>query len=313
MAIATSPDEHVIQRIREVFDAYFDQIEQRVPTFVDKHLRYPGVWHLHRSVIGWDLIRAPLNLLWAPVCLSAQLASVVFSRFGKKNIARRLKSVPTGFHTCLQRTFNHHLDDELFKLDALSESLSVVIEEHLNTTGATPKGSNSDFNHQRLRLIIEQSLRQLMLSRTATQDISSAIFATAVGALSFNKFTPGGIGLGIIIAALWAKSRAVEGFFFGSGLGALYYGIFPPSATAIETIIGVAFVMMVMAIVACFSGLLTDPLLARLGLHQRRLNRLIRQAKSDLHQQNEGQFSTPDPYIARILDLIDTARSQLPL
>jgi hypothetical protein len=49
-----------------------------------------------------------------------------------------------------------------------------------------------------------------------------------------------------------------------------------------------------------------------LGLHQRRLNRLIDSLERELRGSGDARFVIRDHYVARILDLVDLARTAIP-
>ncbi len=61
------------------------------------------------------------------------------------------------------------------------------------------------------------------------------------------------------------------------------------------------------AVVTAFAGILTDPLQRALGMHHRRLHRLIDALGVELRGGRQA-FQVRDHYAARILDLVDLAR-----
>ena len=46
-------------------EAYWAACKHRVTLFVDLHYRWPGVYALHRTALGLDLLKAPINVLLA--------------------------------------------------------------------------------------------------------------------------------------------------------------------------------------------------------------------------------------------------------
>jgi hypothetical protein len=66
------------------------------------------------------------------------------------------------------------------------------------------------------------------------------------------------------------------------------------------------------ALLATFSGLLTDPLQQRLGLHRRRLVRLVDALERELLEGEGRSFAVRDHYVARLLDLVDLLRALQP-
>jgi hypothetical protein len=59
------------------------------------------------------------------------------------------------------------------------------------------------------------------------------------------------------------------------------------------------------ALLAALSGILTDPLQRRLGLHRRRLLRLLRALEGILSGETGENFTMHDYYVARLADIFD--------
>jgi hypothetical protein len=107
------------------------------------------------------------------------------------------------------------------------------------------------------------------------------------------------------LAAL-AQQAAVASFPLGAGVVSLWYGIFP-AATSPLLVGGVTGgLLAVSSIAAAFAGILADPVQRKLGLHQRRLHRLIDALERQWNaEREEAGFVGRDPYVARLLDLFD--------
>jgi hypothetical protein len=113
--------------------------------------------------------------------------------------------------------------------------------------------------------------------------------------------------LGAAIATAIAQQTAIAAFPLGAGLGALWYGWFPVAAgpgllagTTCGVVIGGA-------VLAAFSGIVTDPIKRRLGLHRRRLLRLLDELERALCGASGAGVSLRDHYVARLIDLLDLA------
>ena len=63
------------------------------------------------------------------------------------------------------------------------------------------------------------------------------------------------------------------------------------------------------ALLASFSGILTDPIQARVGLHHYRLRRMVSRLERSLLGHDRAGYQLPDRYAARLVDLVDLARS----
>lgn len=325
-------DHRIKEAIRLGLKDFFTCAEQSVPPFVTSHYRYPGCWQTNRVAFGLDLLRAPINLIWAPIYLClilliSILSKVGLGKTGGKDVLRSWgNKIPSGMPTSVQRAINRSIQNELLNTSTLRSCVSqrILSGEHaqkdsvINSASIPaliqPSAEQSIHQHQHaLNAIVDEALNQLMQTRTATADISNTLISAAIGALAFKKFTPGGIGIGFLLTAWWIKYQAEKNFILGEQAGSFYYTVFTPQADGWQNIIGIFIVMIIFSIFASFSGLVTDPLQAISGLHQRRLKKMIRQLEYDLIDEKNSRFKTLDPYIARILELFDTVKSQLPL
>lgn len=286
---------------------YFEENRALIPHFIKRHFRYPGCWYTNRVAFGLDLLRAPINLIWAPTYLVVLFLLFLLKLAGARWAAVVMTKLPAGLTTNVQRTINQRIQQELLN----PERLHTHIDKHLVILAQQMIGPKVDKADILVRLddVVNDALKQLMQSRTAAADISNTVFTAMVGAIAFKKFTPGGIGVGLIGAALWVKLRAQHNFIFGSTLGGIYYTVFPPAASFQENAIAIGMVMLLLSIVATFSGLITDPIQVFLGVHRRRLTKMMNKLEANLLEKNNKKFKTLDPYVARILDIFDTVKS----
>ena len=96
-----------------------------------------------------------------------------------------------------------------------------------------------------------------------------------------------------------------RGLPLGSGAGALWYGVFPAAAPAALSIGLTGGLLAAGAVIGAFSGVVSDPIQRRLGLHHRRLKRLIDCLERELTGQGDSRFTVRDHYVARTLDVIE--------
>ena len=142
-------------------------------------------------------------------------------------------------------------------------------------------------------------------TRVAAADLTTAAVSAGVGAFAFKEFTPGMMSLGPATAQVLVQNAAIAGFPLGSGAGALWYGVFPAAAPVALSIGLTGGLLAAGAVVAAFSGVVTDPIQRRLGLHHRRLGRLIDCLERELTGQGDSRFTVRDHYVARTLDVIE--------
>ena len=130
-------------------------------------------------------------------------------------------------------------------------------------------------------------------SRAAASEITTAIFSVAVGA-GFKQMTTGALSLGPVLAGAITQHAAIASFPLGAGLGGIWYGAFPGSVGAATTVTVTGGLVLAFSLLSAFAGVLADPAQRRLGLHQRRLKRLIdaigQDLESDLKGEGPGRF-----------------------
>lgn len=248
-----------------------------VDAFVDRNFSLRGTLRLHWQAVGWDLLRAPANVSLAPFFLLQRLLGLGLAKVGLRRLALRVVARPLLFRTALSQELDRRLRDELLAPLGL---LPVGIDDYVATRGAT-------------------------------NEIVATLGTVGFGAVTFKTLTPGVLSLAPALAGVMAQGAAIASFPLGGALGAVWYGAFPsqvPTSTVVAT--GVSLVLLI-ALVATFAGVLTDPLQRRMGIHQRRLNRLVDALEAELQAAGSGRFSAPEHYLARGGDLADAAVNAL--
>ncbi|TYC58255.1 hypothetical protein FMN52_14035 [Marinobacter sp. BW6] len=300
--------------MRSGIERYFDDCRGRIPAFIDRHFHYPGAFATNRIALGWDMLRAPINLLWAPVyALACLLKILVPQRSALRWLHKVANRVPAGLTTQVQQHISHLILVELLNngrekplLESyLIEELEAVYERH----------NCEPVDHQQFKTLIEplvaDTLSQYRVTRTASADITNSITCTVLGAFAFQKFTPGGIGLGVMLASVLAKTLAARDFILGETIGGWYYSVFPPEPSALTTASVMLAVMAALAAFAALSGMIFDPIQAALGLHRRRLHKLLDHLQRDVTLSTQSSFRPKDQFIARVLDTFDMIKAGL--
>ncbi len=67
-------------------------------------------------------------------------------------------------------------------------------------------------------------------------------------------------------------------------------------------------VMATLAAFAALSGVIFDPVQAAIGLHRRRLHKLLDHLQRDLTLSTQSSFRPKDQFVARVLDAFDMVR-----
>jgi hypothetical protein len=301
-----------------VFPRYIAERRARVKLFCARHFSVAGAWRIHRAAWGHDLWKAPANALWAGPYLLSRGAAALFGRAGWLRAARLLADVPPGFKTAVACDLEWLIYTELLELpisqetrhsehDALLEAVAAdgVIKQlvgpellEMERLAAQPEA----------RRKLEDFLAIYAHSRTAAAELSGSLLSLAAGAGSLGQFTPGSAALGQAAAAAVAHQVAVANFALGPTLGQIYYTLFPATAPAGLVIATVGGLMLALGTITALTGIVTDPVQQALGLHERRLHRLIDALEKELRGQN-GTLQLRDAYLARLIDVIDLIRA----
>jgi hypothetical protein len=156
-----------------------------------------------------------------------------------------------------------------------------------------------------------QALTEYLCVRGAVSDMTAAAAAVAAGAAAFQTLTPGMLSLGPALAAALAHSAAVSAFPLGVAAGSIWYGLFPVVVSPALVAGVTAGAIGAGAVAAAFAGVLADPLQTALGLHQRRLRRLIDAMEHDFLADAGPGFAAREHYVARLADIADLGAAVL--
>jgi hypothetical protein len=302
--------------VRDAVARYVAARHARVDGFVDRHFSLRGALRLHRAALGWDMARAPLNLAMAAPQVGLQVAALGARRLGAPLLAKALHGRRLVQHTAVAREIDWLIQTELLELpaehgqrratrDALAEQimrdgrLHVALQPKLATIAAAAAADPA------LRTRIDTAIAEYATTRAAAAEITTSLLSLGTGAATLSKLTPGAITLGPALAASLAQQAAVSSFPFGGALGSLWYAAFPaaPSTVLVAGLTGG--LMAGAAVSAAFAGILADPVQRRLGLHQRRLHRMLDAMQAQLLDPDARGFVVHDHYVARLLDFVD--------
>ena len=302
------------EAVTEATRCYLASRREKVRPFTKQHFGPRGALRLNRLALGKDLVRAPANVFWAGPYLLARGGSAVCRRLGLPGAATRLERLPPGFKTDVEKEVEWLIYSELLELpwtqgerrclkDALFEEILAhpVISDLL-----TPELIRLDELAQQpaFRQRLADSLQVYTASRTAAAELAGTLLNVAAGVAAFQKLTPGTLALGNTAAATLAHSLAVSNFILGPTLGSLYYSLFPaavPAGLLAGTLGGL---MLAMGVIMAGAGVIADPVQQALGIHDRKLLKLIDALEAELLQTGKG-YRLHDAYVARVFDLWD--------
>ncbi|MDB6176459.1 hypothetical protein PAF17_02950 [Paracoccus sp. Z330] len=248
-----------------------------VDAFVARQFGIRGTVRLHRAAIGLDLLRAPANVALSPVFLLTRLGAVMLGVLRLCRAARWLGAR----RIFLPSDVGRRLDLEL------TAFLDGLVEQGLLDKPA-PKA-------------MRRAVSGYTETRNAIAEITTSAIVLILGAFMFRATTPGVISLAGPIAELRARTRAIEEFALGSGLGRVWNGLFPAEPSTAQIVMTGVGLAVAASLITTFAGLLADPLQRWSGTHRRRMMRLL--------DRLDRQAATPtlerEHVLARAGDIVD--------
>jgi hypothetical protein len=301
--------------VERAIGAYVKSRKEKVPGFVKGHFSFKGAIRLNRKAFGSDLYKVPLNVAWTIPYITLRASSSLMKRMGLKKVPTHVERLPVGFETKVQKEINWLIFTELLEIpytqgkrrsekDALLEKILNQPEISSLFIGELSK-IYSKSKDPRFRPALEKNLMEYSRTRIAASELAGNIISLSAGASVFGKMTPGALTVGGGLAAAFAQQTAISNFILGPTVGSLYYGVFPASASMGLVIASTGAVMAALATLTSFSGIITDPIQYKLGLHEKRLNKVIDCLDRELKGLGDSKLKIRDQYVARIFDLVD--------
>ena len=255
----------------------------RVDAFVARNFGLAGTLRLHRHAVGWDLLRAPANIMLAPVYLATRLFALSLSVLGARQAARWIGTRRILFRSAVAR----------------------AVERAIFTELLSPTNSNPGPTPDQLKRI-----ENYTDVRNAVAEICTTALVLALGYALFQIATPGIVSLTPVLSSYAAQSSAIASFPLGTRLGGMWYSVFPVELPFWFLAIVAISLAVAASLVTTFAGLIADPIQAWTGLHARRLRKLLRLLASE----KEAEPTLEREHVmARLADISDAAVSLLRL
>lgn len=316
--MSATSDEALAGRIHaavsEATRRYLVERRARVAPFTRKHFSLRGALRINRRALGKDMLRTPANVLWAVPQLLARGGAALGRKLGLDSLAQWLDRLPPGFKTDVEREIEWLIYSELLELPFAQDGRNCARDALLEEILAHPTISRllipelirlDELAHrQNFRQRLEDYLTTYTASRTAAADLSGSLLSLAAGVAAFQQFTPGAMAVGGATAAAIAHHLAIANFMLGPTLGSLYYGLFPAAVSSGLLVATTGGLIVALGTLSALAGVITDPLQQALGLHERRLLKLLGALERELTGQGDG-YRLHDAYVARIFDLWD--------
>lgn len=283
--------------------------------FVARHFAWPGTLRLHGAALGWDILRAPVNVLLSPVLVLTRLAAYLCRRLGWRATAERLSRRRVLLRTSVARRVETLLVTELLDLPLDAGAAARDPSALARAVLAAPQFREmirrraSAAEAEALGGRIADALGEYAGTRSAVAEMTTTLCVLLFGALTFQALTPGLISMAPGVADAVARTNAIASFPLGQRLGGMWYGLFGVTPSAGLVGAAVAGLVMLGSVFAAFAGVLADPLQSRLGIHRRRLGRLLDTVEGEVLGRGDRPFVAREHIFARMLDLWDAAAS----
>lgn len=248
-----------------------------VARFVRDRYGLRGTLRLHRAALGWDLLRAPVNVMMSPVFILTRLGGWALPRLGLRRAGAWLSARRVFLPSDVGRAIQADVERLVADLDAQGIG------------PAAPHG------------VVRQACAALAETRNAVSEITTSLVVLAGGWLLFSRATPGVISLAGPLAEMRAHSTAVRDFLLGDTLGRAWYWAFPVSLSPWEVILTGVALAVVGSLITTFAGLVADPVQVMTGTHRRRILRLL----DRLDRAQPGPGLEREHLLARAGDLSD--------
>ena len=297
--------------------SYAKSRRRRIPHFINRHFSFKGAWQLNKRAFGWDLLRAPANLLWTPIYFLAKGVGMVARKAGVKAPEQLVEHLPAGVRTDVERELEWLVQTELLELPYESdgrasdknELLAHILKQKpligLLEEALRPLGNlNED---PVLAAKLKRKLNTYVDNRKDVAELTTTIIASSAGLAANKTLSMGAFGLGQATAAAISHSMAVSGFIFGPTLGSVFYSALPWLAAPSKVMVaGVTIsIAALMGVASAFAGLIADPAQKALGLHTRKLRGLVDALESQLLGEGSDAYELRDGIVARLLDFAD--------
>ncbi len=232
-----SPDERrqTEQAVERGVAAYVASRQAKIPEFIQCHFSFRSAFALHRKTLGRDVYKIPLNMLWSLPAFLAQTSAPMLEKLGARRLGQALGKIPPGLKTEYDKEINWLIQTELLELpysdgtrvsgkDALLEAILDDPELSARCAGYLA-AIGQESRTPAFRDALESHLAEYGKSKLAVSELAGNLINLAAGYAAFEKATPG------MLSADGTLAAAVANFWLGPTLGALYYGVFPASAS----------------------------------------------------------------------------------
>ncbi|MBC7692154.1 MAG: hypothetical protein H7222_10320 [Methylotenera sp.] len=270
------PSPHSASTIRDALEdsihLYIEQRKALVQPFCARHFSMSGTLITQKKSWTEDLIKNPINALWAIPFLTVRKAADWLDKLGFDRLKGWVLLIPPGLKTRSQREIEAFIELELLQ-DADGNALKKVLKANPQLKPFVTSDSFVDVLTSQNEIIPE--LKLYTLKRAQIADVAGTVSALILSHFMFGGRSLDFFQMGRTLARKWAKKDAASHFFLGKTLGSSFYNVAPVHVSATQIRIATASIVFGITLLSFIISLISDPIQMKLSIHERRLNELL--------------------------------------
>ena len=282
--------EQILLALEECIERYIAERRSRIRPFVDRQFSLEHTFALQKQSLCSDLLCYPINTMWAIPYMVLRKTGESLGKLGWTTAHSLLSHVPSGMKRRYQIEIETSVRNEILewpigwrsKADNRHALLQILESEER----VAPLLASAEFAGRLDQAVtdINRLIESYGANRTVASDLAGSFLTLSAGWVMFGDHSLGIDGIGERLASKRAKDNAASSFFLGSGLGSMFYSVFPPKPSLGEVMLATAAVGLLLTLCGIIFGVFADPVLKRLGLHQRQLDALLDDIEDRLHR-----------------------------
>lgn len=288
-----------------------------VDAFVKRHFGWRGTLRLHREALGLDILRAPMNVVLSPLLVLARAAAWILRKLRMRRLGEWLMDRRLLLRTSVSARIEAAIVADLLDVPVPAANRApdrATLARAIRSAPRFRQLIGERRNEAEAKAVTDRimaAIGEYTGTRSAIAEFTTALFTLIAGAIAFHALTPGMISMAPGLAEAVALHRALADFPLGETLGRVWYGFFPVGPSPMLVALSVAGLLAVGSVVTTFAGMIADPVQARLGLHRRRLMRLLDTLEAEITGTPDRPFVAREHFLARAFDLWDAVLSVL--
>lgn len=262
---------------------YFESRRQKIPVFVENHFSFQETRGLQKKFFLTDLIRYPLNTLWAIPYLTLKQGFESCHKMGWKKLTPFLNWIPSGIETQYQKQIEKMILSELLEIPKYKSFRETELFRIMESQIPKAQLETLDFEKiLKFRFHLNEKLDRYSSSRQFISDVAGNLAVMGLGWFFFGNHSLSLHAIAHQIAGIFARDKAADGFFLGKDLGKSFYQLFPPQPTQSQILISTCLIGLLFIVASLSVHLVSDPLRKKMGFQQGNLHDFLNELENSL-------------------------------